>query len=243
MSGGSTAHQVIITGANGVLGRSIARWFLQHDPSCKLWLGVRANRDHAEAIVTESAGRAQLLELDVTSESAWQAAVEQVPGITTLINNAGFHDDTLLANMSNTQWTSVLDSCLNSVFLGCRAVIKPMAAGRFGRIVNVASLSALHAPAGQTNYAAAKAGVLALTQSLAKETARLGITVNAVCPAHIEGALPTNWSADQLTATRKALPMRRFARPDEVAAAIFFLASPEASYITGTALKVDGGLT
>jgi 3-oxoacyl-[acyl-carrier protein] reductase len=113
---------------------------------------------------------------------------------------------------------------------------------RGGRIVNIASLSAIHPPAGQTNYAAAKAGVVGLTKSLAKESARMGITVNAVLPGYIEGGLPPEWSEEHLKELKMQLPMRRFARPAEVAAAVFFLASPDASYITGTALPIDGGM-
>ncbi len=233
---------VLITGANGLLGGAIARYFLAQNAECRVYLGVRSNREAAQAIVASEPQRAQVVELDVRFADSWQQAIAQIPQLTTLINNAGFHDDALLANMTAEQWTNVLDTNLSAVYLGCQAVVKPMAVRRFGRIINVASLSGIHPPAGQTNYAAAKAGVIALTASLAKEVARLGITVNAVCPAHIEGALPANWAAEQIAEIRKATPMRRFARPEEVAAAIFFLASAEASYITGAALKVDGGL-
>jgi 3-oxoacyl-[acyl-carrier protein] reductase len=111
-----------------------------------------------------------------------------------------------------------------------------------GRIVNIASLSALLAPAGQTNYAAAKAGVLALTQSLAKEVARIGITVNAVCPGYIETDALVQMGEPERKAIQARVPMRRLGRPDEVAAAVRFLACPEAGYITGSMLKVDGGI-
>jgi len=144
--------------------------------------------------------------------------------------------------MSQDQWSRVLDANLNAVFHGCQAVLPAMMRQRQGRIVNIASLSAISSPAGQTNYAAAKAGVIGLTQSLAKESARMGITVNAVCPGYIEGGLPADWTPEHLKALKMQLPMRRFAKPAEVAAAVFFLASPEASYITGTALKIDGGM-
>ncbi len=242
----SAERRILITGANGVLGGAIARQFLERDPACRVWLGVRGKRDKAEELAREYPERAQLLSLEVTSAEDWQAAVAAVETaggpLSVLVNNAGGHDDALLATMRREQWNSVLDTNLNAVFLGCQAAVGSMLRGRWGRIINVASLSALHSPAGQANYAAAKAGVLGLTQSLAKETARLGITVNAVCPGHIEGAPPAGWTDEQLQAARRQTPMRRFARPEEIAAVVFFLASPEASYMTGSTLKLDGAL-
>jgi 3-oxoacyl-[acyl-carrier protein] reductase len=144
--------------------------------------------------------------------------------------------------MPASAWNEVLATNLDSVFLGCQAVLKTMIAQRGGRIVNVSSLSALLAPAGQTNYAAAKAGVVALTQSLAKEVARIGITVNAVCPGFIATEALAHLAEEQRRGLQAQIPMRRFGRPEEVAAAVCFLACPAASYITGSALKIDGGI-
>jgi 3-oxoacyl-[acyl-carrier protein] reductase len=240
------SFHVLITGANGSLGYATARYFLQHNPNSQLSLGVRASRSMAEKLCEEFPERTLMVDLDVTQAAAWATAVgeaEQRHGpITALINNAGYHDDALLANMRAEQWSGVLDTNLNAVFLGCQAVIPGMMRQRHGRIVTVASLSAILSPAGQTNYAAAKAGVLGLTQSLSKETARMGITVNAVCPGYIEGGLPTDWDDEHRKNLMRQIPMRRFAKPEEVASAIFFLASAEASYITGAHLKIDGGI-
>lgn len=242
----SEARRVLITGANGVLGGAVARYFLEKDPICEVFLGVRSNRENALALCAEFGARAHICPLEVTDPSAWQTALQQIEEqagpLNVLVNNAGSHDDALLANMTATQWSSVLEANLSSVFLGCQSALQPMLRQRWGRLINIASLSALHSPAGQTNYAAAKAGVLGLTQSLAKETARLGITVNALCPGHIEGALPAGWTDEQIKTVRRETPMRRFARPEEIAAVVFFLASAEASYITGTTLKLDGAL-
>src|SRR6185503_6470494 len=135
-----------------------------------------------------------------------------------------------------------IETNLNAAFHGCQAVLAAMISQRSGRIINIASLSALLAPAGQTNYAAAKAGVVALTQSLAKEVARIGITVNVVCPGYVETDALAAMSDDEKKAVMSKIPMRRFARPEEIAAAIRFLACAEASYITGSTLKIDGGI-
>ncbi|SKA81988.1 3-oxoacyl-[acyl-carrier protein] reductase [Prosthecobacter debontii] len=239
-------RRILITGANGVLGNATAQYFLDRDPACQVFLGVRERRDKAEALAAAYPGRAFLCPLEITLADSWAEALSQIEStagsLSVLINNAGYHDDALLATMTQEQWSGVLNANLNAVFLGCQAALQPMMRQRWGRIINIASLSALHSPAGQTNYAAAKAGVLGLTQSLAKESARLGITVNAICPGHIEGALPAGWSDEQIKAVKRETPMRRFARPEEIAAVVFFLASPEASYMTGASLKLDGAL-
>src|SRR5439155_16862507 len=152
-----------------------------------------------------------------------------------------YHDG-LLANLAGDAWDTVPATNLNSTFHGCQAVLATMISQRSGRIVNIASLSALLAPAGQTNYAAAKAGVVALTQSLAKEVARIGITVNVVCPGYVETEALNAMSEEERKAALGRVPMRRFGRPDEVAAAVRLLACPKASYIRGSVLNGDDGM-
>lgn len=240
------APVVLITGGNGAMAVAIAREFLTKESDSIVYLGVRSNRDLAEEVTQEFNGRVHLVSLDITSGDAWKEAVEQIVAdherIDVLVNHAGGHKDALLAWMEADDWSSVIDSNLNAVYRGCQAVIKPMMAQRYGRIVNIASLSALMAPAGQTNYSAAKAGVLALTQSLAKEVARSGVTVNAVCPGYIDTPGISEMSDEERKGRLSQIPMRRFGKPEEVAAAVHFLASPQASYITGSSLKIDGGI-
>jgi 3-oxoacyl-[acyl-carrier protein] reductase len=239
-------RSILITGSNGGLGLAIARDFLTMWPDCRVWLGVNRAREQAEALAAASDGRAHVIGLDVTQESAWEAVlaeiIENSGRLDVLVNNAGRHVDGLLATMASEQWHSVLDVNLHSVYLGCKTVTKTMMGQRFGRIVNISSLSALLAPPGQTNYAAAKAGVVALSQSMAKEVARAGITVNCICPGFVETEAVADMPPEVKAAKLREIPMRRFGKPEEIAAAVRFLASPEASYITGAVLKMDGGI-
>ena len=237
---------ILITGANGGLGQAIARTFLAESPENRVWLGVFVRRENADKLIEEFSGRCRAVDLDVTQPESWKKAVETILAehkrIDVLVNNAGKHHDSLLATMSLNTWESVLKINLDSTFYGCQAVMSAMVSQRSGRIVNIASLSAILPPAGQTNYAAAKAGVVALTQSLAKEVARLNITVNALCPGFIETDTIGGMNPEERKQAQSRIPMRRFGKPEEVAAAVRFLACPEAGYITGSILKIDGGI-
>ncbi len=239
-------RSILITGGNGGLGLGIGRYFLEKFPEDRVWLGVRSNRDKAEALVEEFEGRCRVVDLEVTSKEAWEKAVETIMEadgqLDVLVNNAGAHKDSLLATMADDDWSSVVSSNLDSVFLGCRAVIRPMMGRKFGRIINIASLSAVLPPVGQTNYAAAKAGVVALSQTLAKEVARMGITVNSILPGYIETEALSHMDAEAAKQAKRGIPMRRFGKPEEVAVAVGFLACQDAGYVTGSALKIDGGI-
>jgi len=240
-----SARVILITGANGGLGQAIARAFLE-EPESLVWLAVHRRRERVDELCARSEGRCQCVELDVTQPQSWHQAVSKIMAthqrLDVLVNNAGKAADGLLATMPPQAWDDVLSTNLDAVFHGCQAVLPTMISQRSGRIVNVSSLSALLGPAGQANYAAAKAGVVALTQALAKEVARLNITVNAVCPGFIETEALSAMSPQDRLAAQAKVPMRRFGQPDEAAAAVRFLACPQASYITGSAIKVDGGI-
>jgi 3-oxoacyl-[acyl-carrier protein] reductase len=237
---------ILITGANGGLGQAIARAFISESNENFVWLGVRRNRVRADELAKEFPQQCRCTSLDVCDAKAWANVVREIVAehgrLDVLVNNAGAHKDALLANMTSEAWREVLSTNLDSVFHGCQAVLPTMISQRSGRIINIASLSALLAPPGQTNYAAAKAGVVALTESLAKEVARIGITVNAICPGYIETEAVAGMSDDERKAALARVPARRFGKPDEVAAAVRFLACAGAAYITGSALKIDGGV-
>lgn len=237
---------ILVTAANGELGDAIARTFLEKDSAAIVWLGIHRRRERADALVEAHAERCHVVELDVTKEGDWKRVVEEIVGrhgrLDALVNNAGGHEDALLAQMPRESWSRILALNLDSAFLGCQAVLPTMISQRSGRIVNIASLSALLAPAGQANYAAAKAGLVGMTRSLAKEVARIGITVNAVCPGYIDTEALNGMDNEARKAARARIPMRRFGRPDEVGSLVQFLAGEEAGYITGAAIKIDGGI-
>ncbi len=237
---------IFITGGNGGIGLAAARAFLAESRQNYVWLGVNQRHDQADALAQQHPQTCCCISLDVTSPDRWSKVINAIVAAETrldvLVNSAGSHKDMLLGTMPREAWDATIATNLNSVFHGCQAVLPTMISQRHGRIINIASLSALLAPMGQTNYAAAKAGVVALTQSLAKEVARIGITVNAICPGYIDTESVAHWSADERKAAEARVPMRRFGKPGEVAAAIRFLACDDAAYITGSVLKIDGGV-
>lgn len=236
----------LVTGASRGIGREIALAL------ARMGLGIiinyRSNEAKAEIVADEvrSLGiPAELLPFDVADCDAVDAALERWESehpddrITVLVNNAGVRDDNLMIFMQNGQWKRVLDTTLNGFFYVTRRVLKGMLTGRYGRIVNVASLSGLKGLPGQTNYSAAKAALIGATKALAQEVASRKVTVNAVAPGFIRTDMTGDLDMDQL---KKLVPAGRFGEPSEVAAVVAFLASEQASYITGETISVNGGL-
>lgn len=235
----------LITGSSRGIGAAIAT-----ELAAAGWpvaVNYRADRDGAERIaaaVGERGGRSVALEADVSDADAAEhlvaAAEEELGRILVLVNNAGVTADNLSMRLSDEDWDRVLETNLSAAFRLTKRAVGPMMRARFGRIVNIASVVGMRANPGQSNYAAAKAGLIAFTRTVAVEVARRGVTVNAVAPGMIETELTAELDAEAVAA---AIPARRIGTPEEVAACVGFLCSPAASYVTGATLTVDGGMS
>lgn len=238
---------VLISGATRGIGKAIARRFLEAGAHV---IGVYAgNHDAAELFSEENlhlAKRLELLQCNVAVEEEvvdlFAKIEDKHPSLEVLINNAGIRRDAMLAMMSCSQWQDVLDTNLTGTYLMAKQAVLQMMKHKYGRIINITSPVAHLGFAGQANYAASKAGQVALTRSLAKEVARKKITVNCVSPGFIATDFIKDLEQDLLAEYKKMVPMRRFGTPEEVADAVLFLAGPRAAYITGTVLEITGGL-
>ncbi|MBO9348069.1 3-oxoacyl-ACP reductase family protein [Chloroflexus sp. MS-CIW-1] len=236
----------IITGGARGIGRATTIELAQ--AGARVLINYQRSAGAAEALAAEivaAGGDAFAYQADVSDEQAVtgmvQAVLDRWGRIDILVNNAGITADAPLARLRPEQWQHVIDTDLTSVFLCCRAVIPTMQRAGYGRIVSVSSLAALAGNVGQTNYAAAKAGIIGLSRSLAREVARDGITVNVVAPGYVETDMVETVPEALRAWALQAIAIGRFGRPEEVAAAIRFLVSPRASYITGHVLTIDGG--
>jgi 3-oxoacyl-[acyl-carrier protein] reductase len=238
---------ILVTGGSRGIGRSIALAFAE--PGSVVAIGYRSGEQAAAGVLAELRGRGaegMTMRADVTDlaqvRSMIDALVSRCSRIDVLVNNAGGSRDGLLALMDPGDWDAVLDLNLKGVFHCCKVVTRPMMAQRGGAIVNVSSLTGITGLPGQTNYAAAKGGVNAFTKALAQEVARFGIRVNAVAPGLVETEMATQIPAPQRERLLSSIPMGRMAAPEEIAAVVKFLASDDASYITGQVIPVTGGI-
>lgn len=238
----------IVTGASGGIGSQIALTLAQ--AGAKVIVNYARNQAAAAALLQEIAaegGEALAVQADISTpegaEALVDAAIKAFGKVDILVNNAGITRDGLLMRMKEADWDAVLQTNLKGVFLCTKAVTRPMLKARSGRIINIGSVSGLLGTPGQANYAAAKAGVIGFTRSVANELGSRGITANCVVPGAIDAGMLQELTAEQREEYLKQIPLERFGTPEDVAAAVLFLAGPGAAYITGQTLAVDGGLT
>lgn len=243
----NTRPAALVTGGGRGIGRAICLALAKE--GFDLCINYAAGSSAAEQTAEECRGlgvQTVVLQADVTNPAECQNLVEKAAGtlgrLDVLVNNAGVNADKLILRMQEADFDKVIDTNLKGAFFCCKAACKLMMRQRYGRIINISSVVGLHGNAGQSNYAASKAGLIGLTKSLAKEFAARGVTVNAVAPGFIETDMTAAMPEAAKAAALAAVPAGRIGHADEVAAAVAFLASSQAAYITGQVLCVDGGM-
>jgi 3-oxoacyl-[acyl-carrier protein] reductase len=239
-----SGKSALVTGASGGIGADIAR--MLHAAGATVGLsGTRT--EPLETLAAELGARAHVLACNLSNpdevEGLVKRAVDAMGSVDILVNNAGITKDGLMMRMSDEDWQAVIDVNLTAAFRLCRAAVRGMMKTRWGRIVNISSVVGQTGNAGQVNYAASKAGLVGLSKSLAAEVASRGITVNCVAPGFIETAMTDKLNDQQRGSILSEIPAGRMGRADEIAAAVLYLASPEAGYVTGATLHVNGGMT
>ncbi len=228
----------LVTGASRGIGRAIASELAR--AGAAVVVGYRSGKDEAEALAGEIGGRA--VYADVSDPEDAKRLVDEAGDLDVLVNNAGLTRDGILARMPDEDWRIVIETNLYSVFYTCRAAARGMMKRRAGAIVNVSSVVGLHGNPGQTNYSASKAGIIGFTKALARELGVRGVRANVVAPGYVKSQLTEVLPADLQELMLANTPLGRFGDPEDVAGAVRFLCSDEASFITGEVLLVDGGL-
>ncbi|PWI35000.1 3-oxoacyl-ACP reductase FabG [Vibrio albus] len=233
----------LVTGASRGIGRAIAELLVERGATV---IGTATSENGAAAISEYLGENGKGMALNVTQPESIETVIKSINdefgGLDILVNNAGITRDNLLMRMKDDEWTDIIDTNLSSIFRLSKAVLRGMMKKRNGRIINVGSVVGTMGNAGQTNYAAAKAGVIGFTKSMAREVASRGVTVNTVAPGFIETDMTKALNDEQRAATLAQVPAGRLGDPREIASAVAFLASPEAAYITGETLHVNGGM-
>ncbi len=237
----------IVTGASQGLGRAMAIALAAAGARVACVARNEEKLKSTVAAIEQAGGKAEAMAADVSVSENVEKIVNTVAEdwgrLDIMVNNAGITRDTLLPVMSDEQWDDVIRTNLRGSFLFCRAASQRMMRARYGRIINIASVSGLIGNPGQTNYSASKAGLIGLTRSLSKELAKRKVTVNAVAPGFIESEMTEILGEAILKEVKKRIPANRIGTADDVSACVLFLASPAASYVTGQVLTVDGGMT
>jgi 3-oxoacyl-[acyl-carrier protein] reductase len=228
----------LVTGGSRGIGKAIAVELAR--AGATVAIGYHSGGDEAEAVAGEIGGRA--IQADVSDADDARRLVEDAGDVDVLVNNAGITRDGLLIRMSDDDWRAVLDTNLGGVFNTCREASRGMLRRRSGSIVNISSVVGVHGNPGQTNYGAAKAGIIGFTKSLARELGTRGVRANVVAPGYIDTRLTQELPEELKGAMLQNTPLGRFGSPEDVAGAVRFLCSDEASFITGEVLLVDGGL-